>query len=97
MAWRGEGWERQSPAKAFFRPVGRRMRVLAMRHHPTPNHSLAGLTGGFTAMFRAEGAHLCAAPRRDKQTAENQSRLMIAENLAGSLSDKTPGKQRERR
>lgn len=90
MAWQEDGRERQSPAKAVFRPIGREGACLWYWEAIKPYRSLAGLTGRFTAVLQAEGQHLCPAPHSNKQTAGNQSRLMIAENLAGWGTETPP-------
>lgn len=83
MAWQGEGRQRQIPAKAVFRPVERDGRVLAMRHHPTPNRVLAGFLGGLAAILKRRITVDWPSLRSNKIEADNQSPLMIAENLAG--------------
>lgn len=83
MAWQGEGRQQQIPAKAVFRAVGRREFGFRYTRPKKLCPALAGLTGGFTAMFQGRGASVCPAPCFDKQTAEIKTPLMIAENRAG--------------
>lgn len=82
MAWQDKGEKAGSPIKAYFRPIGRMVGDFPCEGAKGPHLSLAGLTGGLAAVFHDGSTLFCPAPCPNKQTAENQSRLMIAENLA---------------
>lgn len=101
MAWQGaKALGAQIAAKAALRPIGRFNPHLAMRGPKGSNHALAGLLSGLAPFLIGIYRGDYPLPRPNKLVADNQSRLMIAENLAGrgraALADNTAGKQRER-
>lgn len=88
MAWQDKEQNRGTPTKAYSRPVGRSGGNLPCRRAKSIRRSLARLTGGLAGMFWSERPLLCLVPWPNKQTSENQSRLMIAENLVGGGAGK---------
>lgn len=102
MAWQGaRAATAQIAVKGVLRPVGRFRSHLAMREPKGRNRALAGLLGGLAPFLIGFYRTDCPLPRLNKLVANNQTRLMIAENLAGhgraALADNTAAKQREGR
>lgn len=102
MAWQGaRALTAQISAKAILRPVGRYCWHLAIWERKCTNRALAGFLGGLAPFLIGLYRLDCPWPRLNKLVANNQSRLMIAENLAGhgraALADNTAAKQREGR
>lgn len=72
----------QIAAKAVLKPVGRNSAFQGANQQLPGDRALAGFLGGLTAVSKRQLTVDWPLPSLNKITAENRSRLMIAENQA---------------
>jgi hypothetical protein len=84
MAWQGTvASAAQIAAKAAKKPTGRNLAAKAVQQRLGPYRSLAGALGGLAPFFKRRITAHCRLPRFTKVERNSESRLMIADNLAG--------------
>jgi hypothetical protein len=84
MAWQeGAASAAQIAAKAAKKPTGRNLAAKAVQQRLGPHRSLAGVLGGLAPFFKRRITAHWRLPRFTKVERNSESRLMIADNLAG--------------
>jgi hypothetical protein len=98
MAWQGGmASAAQIAAKVAKKPTGRNLKAKAVGQRLAPYRSLAVILGGLATLFKRRITADWLLPRFTKVERSRESRLMIADNLAGVglavPADNTPRKQ----
>jgi hypothetical protein len=84
MAWQGAmASAARTAAKAAKKPTGRNLSAKAARQRLGPYRSLAGVPGSLAPIFKRQITSHWRLPRFTKVERNSESRLMIADNLAG--------------
>ena len=84
MAWQGEtASTAETAAKADLKPMGRYPAEMAIRQPLASCHALAVILSGPAQLNKRRITTDLLSPRPTKLVANSESRLMIAENLAG--------------